>query len=270
LRRALVGLAALLALPLIPGCADKEQPKTEYGLVWQDEFDGPVGQLPDPKRWMFDVGTDWGNAQLEFDTDRADNVSLDGAGNLAITARREEFAGQSYTSGRIKTKGLFERTHGRFEARIKLPVGQGMWPAFWMLGANIDEVGWPQCGEIDIMEYRGQEPRVLYGTAHGPGYSGGSALGNRHVLAQGGFDLGFHVFAIEWTEGSITWLVDGHQYHAVTPADLPQGTTWVFDKPFFVLLNVAVGGNWVGSPDESTPLPQTMLVDWVRAYGTLP
>ena len=132
----------------------------EYGIIWQDEFEGPAGQLPDPAKWVFDVGTDWGNLQLEFDTDRAENVSLDGGGNLAIVARREDFGGQEYTSGRIKTKGLFEQTYGRFEARIKLPVGQGIWPAFWMLGADIDDVHWPQCGEIDIMEYLGQEPRV--------------------------------------------------------------------------------------------------------------
>jgi beta-glucanase (GH16 family) len=261
--------AVLLGLAASPGCDSKEEP-VPYGLIWQDEFDGPVGQLPDTTRWRFDVGTDWGNAQLEVDTDRAENVSLDGAGNLAITARQEELAGRSYTSGRIKTQGRFERTFGRFEARIKLPVGQGIWPAFWMLGANIDQVGWPQCGEIDIMEYRGQEPRVLHGTVHGPGYQGNAALGSQHVLAQGGFHLGFHVFAVEWSQDRITWEVDGHTYHTVTPADLPPGGRWVFDQPFFLLLNVAVGGRWVGAPDESTVFPQTMLVDWVRVHGSLP
>ncbi|MFO7655091.1 MAG: glycoside hydrolase family 16 protein [Candidatus Krumholzibacteriia bacterium] len=253
----------------LAGCSDQGQVE-QYGLTWQDEFDGPAGQSPDPERWQFDVGTDWGNAQLEYDTDRAVNVSLDGEGHLAITARREDFGGQPYTSGRIKTKGLFEQTRGRFEARIKLPEGQGIWPAFWMLGADIDEVGWPQCGEIDIMEYRGQEPQVLHGSLHGPGYSGASAITSRHVLAQGGFHLGFHEFAVEWAEGSITWLVDGHPYRTVTPADLPAGADWVFDHPFFILLNVAVGGRWVGAPDASTTFPQTMLVDWVRVHGVLP
>jgi len=261
--------ASMLLLVALLGCKEDEQPR-EYGLIWQDEFDGPAGQLPDAERWRFDLGTNWGNLQLEYDTDRAENVSLDGSGNLAITAREEEFAGQSYTSGRIKTKGLFEQTHGRFEARIKLPVGQGIWPAFWLLGADIDEVGWPTCGEIDIMEYLGHEPRVLHGTIHGPGHYGDNAVSGRHVLAQGGFNLGFHVFAVEWTEDSIKWLVDGYTYQTVTPADLPHGATWVYNHPFFIILNLAVGGRWPGPPDESTVFPQTMLVDYVRVYGTLP
>ena len=260
----LTGFCAALA-----ACSEEEKP-AEYGLIWQDEFEGPAQQLPDAEKWQFDIGTDWGNSQLEWDTDRAANVSLDGAGHLAITAREEDYAGQPYTSGRIKTKGLFEQVRGRFEARIQLPVGQGIWPAFWLLGADIDEVPWPMCGEIDIMEYRGQEPRVLHGSLHGPGYSGGSALTRSHILGQGGFHLGFHEFAVEWTEDSITWLVDGFVYHTVTPADLPPGTTWVYDHPFFILLNVAVGGGWPGAPDETTVFPQTMLVDHVRVYGTLP
>jgi len=262
-------MAMILGLAVLSGCEDEEAP-VEFGLIWQDEFDGPAGQLPEAEKWQFDIGTDWGNAQLEYDTDRAENVSLDGEGNLAITARQEEFAGQSYTAGRIKTKDLFEQTHGRFEARIKLPVGQGIWPAFWMLGANIDDVSWPQCGEIDIMEYRGHEPRTLHGTLHGPGYHGDSAIGSKHLLAQGGFNLGFHTFTVEWNAESITWLVDGYVYHSAEPNDLPPGTQWVFNQPFFILLNVAVGGRWVGAPDETTIFPQTMLVDWVRVYGTLP
>ena len=236
-------------------------------LIWHDEFDGPAGQLPDPDRWQFDLGTDWGNLQLEYDTDRADNVSLDGEGNLAITARVEDYEGQPYTSARIKTKGRFEHSYGRIEARIRLPIGQGIWPAFWMLGADIDKVGWPQCGEIDIMEYRGHEPRVLHGTIHGPGHKGDDAIGNRFVLEDGGFHLGFHVFAVEWTEDSITWYLDDRVYHSVSLTDLPTGAEWVYDHPFFLILNVAVGGGWVGSPDETTEFPQTMLVDWVRVYA---
>jgi beta-glucanase (GH16 family) len=260
--------AGLLVFAVAPGCSEDEAP-APYGLVWQDEFEGPAGSVPDPARWQFDIGTDWGNAQLEYDTDRPQNAGLDGLGHLAITARSEQYADQPYTSARIKTKDLFERTHGRFEARIKLPAGQGIWPAFWLLGAGIDQVGWPQCGEIDIMEYRGQEPRVLHGSLHGPGYAGNGALTRSHVLAQGGFDLGFHVFAVEWSSGAITWLVDGFPYFTATPADLPSGTSWVFDQPFFVILNVAVGGRWVGAPDATTVFPQTMLVDYVRVYGTL-
>jgi beta-glucanase (GH16 family) len=269
MNRRLSLIAILLAVGAAAGCQDEEKP-AEYGLIWQDEFDGPAGRLPDPGKWAFDLGTDWGNLQLEYDTDRAENVSLDGAGNLAITARVEEYAGREYTSGRIKTRGLFARAHGRFEARIKLPVGQGLWPAFWMLGANIDQVRWPACGEIDIMEYRGHEPRVLHGSLHGPGHYGDTAVTKKHVLGQGGFNLGFHVFAVEWSEDSITWLVDGYAYHTVTPNDLPPGATWVYGRPFFILLNVAVGGRWPGSPDETTVFPQTMLVDYVRVYGVLP
>jgi beta-glucanase (GH16 family) len=256
----------LVACSALTGCGDKDAP-TDYSLVWQDEFEGPAGQLPDSTRWVFDVGTGWGNAQLEFDTNRASNVSLDGAGNLAITAREEDYMGQSYTSGRIKTKGLFEQTRGRFEARIKLPVGQGIWPAFWLLGANIDQVGWPACGEIDIMEYLGQDPRTVYGTIHGPGHAGDDNVGGKHTIGQGSFNLGFHDFAIEWTEDSITWFVDGYDFFRVSPADLPPGATWAYNHPFFIILNVAVGGRWPGSPDETTVFPQTMLVDHVRVYG---
>ena len=265
-RRRPAAAAAALLLAVLAGCAG-DAPPPGYELVWQDEFNGPAGALPDPGRWRFDVGTDWGNAQLEYDTDRPENVGLDGDGHLAITAREEAYEGQPYTSGRIKTQDLFERTHGRFEARIKLPVGQGIWPAFWMLGADIDRVPWPRCGEIDVMEYRGHEPRVLWGTIHGPGHAGDDAVSGRHVLAEGGFHLGFHVFAVEWDETGITWEVDGHAYHRVEPADLPAGAEWVYDRPFFILLNVAVGGRWAGPPGDATTYPQTMLVYWVRVYA---
>jgi beta-glucanase (GH16 family) len=236
-------------------------------LIWSDEFDGPAGQSPESSKWRFDIGTGsngWGNAQLEYDTDRPTNVSLDGMGHLAITARRESFGGSSYTSGRINTRDLFDAEQGRFEARIKLPIGQGIWPAFWMLGANFQTVGWPQCGEIDILEYRGQEPNVLHASLHGPGYSGGRAVTGSHVLPGAGFDADFHVFAVEWRTDRITWLLDGEPYQTIGPDDLPSGAPWVFDHPFFIILNVAVGGHFVGPPDETTSFPQTMLVDWVR------
>ena len=264
--RALVVLGILLAAGTA-GCSEETAPEPEIGLIWADEFEGPAGQLPDASKWAFDQGTGWGNNQLEWDTNRPENVSLDGNGNLAITAREESFAGQDYTSGRIKTKGVFERAYGRFEARIKLPVGQGIWPAFWMLGRDIDQVGWPACGEIDIMEFLGQDPRTIYGTIHGPGHFGGSAIGRTHTISQGGFHLGFHEFAVQWSPERISWYVDGFNYFTVALTDLPAGATWVYDHPFFILLNVAVGGRWPGSPDETTTFPQTMLVDWVRVYG---
>lgn len=240
-------------------------------IVWQDEFDGPAGQSPDSTRWGYDIGgSGWGNAQLEYDTARPENVALDGQGRLAITARREDWLGRPYTSARINTIGRFTRTQGRFEARIRLPVGQGIWPAFWLLGADFATSGWPACGEIDVMEYRGQEPATVHGSLHGPGYSGGAALTAPFQLPRGTFDGDFHVFAVDWQPDRITWLVDGIAYRTVRPADLPGGSRWVFDHPFVIILNVAVGGNFVGAPDNTTTFPQTMLVDHVRVYGTTP
>lgn len=246
-------------------CGDEPR----WRLTWADEFDGAAGQSPDPARWAFDVGTGangWGNKQLEYDTARPENASLDGASNLVITARRESYSGSAYTSARLHTKGLFAQRHGRFEARIKLPRGQGLWPAFWMLGANIDGVGWPACGEIDVMEYRGQEPGVVTGTVHGPGYSGTNPITASFTLPGGaGFDETFHVFAVEWTPDWIAWELDGKVWQVVVPGARPAGTAWPFDQPFSILLNMAVGGNYVGPPDPSV-FPQTMLVDWVRVY----
>ena len=172
--------------------------------------------------------------------------------------------GRSYTSARMTTAGLFDQAYGKFEARIRLPVGQGIWPAFWLLGSNIETVGWPQSGEIDIMEYRGQEPSVVLGTIHGPGYSGGNGLGTRYQLPNGRFDTGFHVFGIEWRDDEIRWYVDGEYFLRITRAEVP--STWVFDHPFYIILNVAVGGTFVGPPNANTTFPQQMTVDWVRVY----
>ncbi len=261
----ITAIATLVVLWTV-GCSSVGDPEV-YGLVWSDEFEGAAGQSPDSTKWRFDIGTDWGNDQLEYDTDRPENVSLDGSGNLVITAIEESYAGRDYTSGRINTWGFFEQERGRFEARIKLPVGQGIWPAFWLLGSNFDQVGWPACGEIDILEYRGQEPSIVHGSLHGPGYSGGSAVTGSYTLPSGGFNDDFHVFAIEWDATSISWFVDDQLYQTVTSSDLPGGAGWVFDHPFFIILNVAVGGHFVGPPDASTEFPQTMLVDYVRVYG---
>ena len=264
---------ALFALPLLiiagvamSGCDDKSSDpgETEWRMVWQDEFDGDAGLPPDPDKWDHDVGTGWGNAQLEYDTDRTDNAALDGEGNLVITAREESYEGQPYTSARIVTRDLFERTYGRFEARIRLPWGQGLWPAFWLLGANIDSVGWPQCGEIDIMEYQGQNPATLHGSLHGPGYSGANALTKTFRLVNDRFDTGFHTFTVEWGEDSIRWFVDGIHYQTIMREDVPG--EWVYNHPFYIILNVAVGGNWVGPPNAETEFPQRMLVDYVRVY----
>ncbi len=240
-------------------------------LVFQDEFDGPAGQLPDAAKWSFDVGgSGWGNQQLEYDSDRAENASLDGAGHLAITAIAESYQGHSYTSARIKTLGLFAHEHGRFEARIKMPTGQGLWPAFWMLGSDFGQVGWPACGEIDVMEYKGQEPSIIHGSLHGPGYSGGAAKTQSYALAGGArFDEDWHVFSIEWSSGRIAFLVDGATYQTVTSDQVPSGE-WVFEQPFFIILDLAVGGDYVGSPNSSTRFPQTLLVDYVHVWAAGP
>jgi len=252
---------AALATSLF-GCSTEPEPT--WSLVWSDEFEGSAGTLPDGANWRFDVGTDWGNAQLEYDTDRASNASLDGRGHLAITARQEAFNGSAYTSARITTQGKREFQYGRVVARIKLPIGQGIWPAFWALGTNITTVGWPQSGEIDVMEYRGQEPRVVLGSVHGPGYSGGNALTRRYELQQARFDDDFHEFSIEWQADRIDFFVDRTRYHTVRRTDVPGA--WVFNQPFYLILNVAVGGTFVGPPNAQTRFPQVMLVDWVRVY----
>jgi beta-glucanase (GH16 family) len=266
-------LVAIVVLPALVGLGCHSVAGTEQiGLVWSDEFDGELGESPDSTRWTYDIGTGvngWGNAQLEYDTDHPDNVSLDGEGNLAITAIEESYMGSDYTSARIKTEGLFQHAYGRFEARIKLPVGQGIWPAFWLLGSDIGTVGWPDCGEIDIMEYLGHQPNRVYGTLHGPDYSGGSSVGGSYTLPDGAFNDDFHVFAIDWDLDSVTWSVDGQDYMTITSSDIPSGEEWVFDHDFFIILNVAVGGYWPGSPDATTEFPQTMLVDYVRVYGTV-
>lgn len=262
--------------PPIPGAAPAP-PAAGWTLVWSDEFDGPSGALVDAGKWVFDVGGNgWGNQELEYYTDRPRNASLNGEGALAIQALRETYAGpdgvtREYTSARLKTQGTFEQAYGRFEARLKVPRGQGLWPAFWMLGNDIGASGWPRCGEIDVMENIGREPSTVHGTIHGPGYSGGGGIGAPFTLPGGARVADdFHVFAVEWEPAAIRWHVDGTLYQTRTSADLPPGQRWVFDHPFFLLLNVAVGGSWPGSPDATTVFPQTMLVDYVRVYRRQP
>ncbi len=235
-----------------------------YTLVWQDEFEGPAGTLPDAEKWVADIGTNWGNNQLEYDTNHPENASLDGQGNLLIVARQESWQGSAYTSARLCTRGLYQPSRGRVEARMKLPSGQGLWPAFWLLGANISTTGWPACGEIDIMEYRGQEPGVIHNSLHGPGYSGGNAVTRRVDHSPTRYDQDFHVFAVEWEESLIRWQIDGLTTFEAAPDDLPGD--WVYNHAFYLILNVAVGGNFVGAPNGSTVFPQTMSVDWVRVY----
>jgi beta-glucanase (GH16 family) len=243
-----------------------------WTLVWNDEFDGAEGTGPDPGKWVRETGGHgWGNNELQFYTDRTDNAAMNGDGSLVITAREESYEGRDHTSARLKTQGLFEHTYGRFEARIRVPEGQGIWPAFWMLGNDIGDVSWPACGEIDILENIGREPTTVHGTLHGPGYSGGNGIGDSYQLPdEARFTDAFHVYAIEWETDVVRWYVDGNLYQTRTPDDLPGGAEWVYDHPFFLLLNVAVGGLWPGYPDETTEFPQRMVVDYVRVYDRAP
>lgn len=244
---------------------DKQSVKTKnWQLSWSDEFDGTAGDLPDASKWTFDIGNNgWGNQELEYYTNRPENASLDGNGNLVITAKRENFQGSQYTSARLTTRNLFTQKYGRFEARLISPYGQGLWPAFWMLGSDGNTVSWPQCGEIDIMEMRGQSPNINHGSLHGPGFSGGNAITNSYALQYNRFDLDYHIFAVEWDAKKIDYFVDGYLYERIEKSTVPE---WVYDQPFYMILNVAVGGDFVGFPSAGTPMPQKMTVDYVRVY----
>jgi len=265
----------LLALVFSCDTDETQEVATKNSLVMSDEFD--VNGTPDASLWNFDIGTGvdgWGNNELQYYTDRPENITVQN-GFLVITAKEESFESSSYTSARINTRNLFETQYGRFEARIQLPTGKGLWPAFWLLGASCDEddaasVVWPQCGEIDIMEYLGDAPTVLFGSVHGPGYSGAESISKEYELEGDRFDAGFHVFGIEWSPNAINYYVDDKLYQSITRADVDEETNgtgqWVFDNPFYIIMNVAVGGNLPGSPNAETRFPQRMLVDYVRVY----
>jgi len=261
----------LVIIPVIAimlGCeTDEEQTVARFtNLVLSEEFNSDGA--PNASIWAYDIGRGpngdgWGNQELQYYTNSSENVTVQN-GVLLITAREESIEDSQYTSARLLTKDLFEQKYGRFEARIRLPSGQGIWPAFWMLGADIDENPWPAAGEIDIMEYRGQNPSELIGSVHGPGYNGGNAISKEYTLQNDRFDTGFHIFGIEWGPEYVNFYVDDVLYNQITPEDVTG--PWVFDKPFYMLMNVAVGGSFVGSPNAETVFPQTMLVDYVRVY----
>jgi beta-glucanase (GH16 family) len=265
--------AIVLLLCTCPAAQTSTPPsRANRTLMWSDEFNAPNDSPIDSSKWVLETGGNgWGNQELEYYTARPQNA-FQQDGNLVIKVLEEKYTGpdgvtRNYTSARLKTQGKFSQKYGRFEARIKIPYGQGIWPAFWMLGEDIEKKGWPKCGEIDIMENIGKEPSTVHGTIHGPGYSGGKGIGGPFELPAGQrFADDFHVFAVEWEPKAIRFYVDDHLYTTRTPADLPHGAKWVYKHPFFILLNVAVGGGWPGSPDSSTLFPQTMLVDYVRVY----
>ena len=280
-RRLLVSLVSVLALASLstglaqgaptPPAEPSARTAAAAAVTFADEFDGPAGAAVDGGKWQIETGDNVANHERQFYTAGNRNAALDGQGHLVITARRENpdnyqcwYGRCEYTSARLNTAGRFTTTYGRVEARMKIPRGQGIWPAFWMLGNDIGQVGWPNSGEIDIMENVGFEPSTVHGTLHGPGYSGSGGIGAGYTLPGGQvFADAFHTFTVDWSPNAITWSVDGTVYQRRTPADLG-GRQWVFDKPFFLILNLAVGGYWPGDPDGSTVFPQQLLVDYVR------
>ncbi|MFD5791971.1 ricin-type beta-trefoil lectin domain protein [Streptomyces diastatochromogenes] len=260
--------AALVASAAVgPARAQTAAPAAAAVTTFSDTFDGPAGSGVDSSKWTLETGDNVNNHERQYYTSGTRNAALDGQGHLVITARKENPAGYQcwygscqYTSARMNTAGKFNAQYGHVEARMKIPRGQGMWPAFWMLGTPVN---WPDSGEIDVMENVGFEPSTVHGTIHGPGYSGSGGIGAGYSLPGGqAFADAFHTFAVDWAPDSITWSVDGNVYQRRTPADLG-GKTWVFNKPFFLILNLAVGGYWPGDPDGSTQFPQQLVVDSV-------
>jgi len=235
---------------------------TSWSLIWEDRFDG---QEIDRKKWHIEVGyTGATNGEAQIYTNRSENIRLEDS-CLVIEARREDYKGYKYTSARVKTKGLHTWMYGRFEARIRIPFGQGLWPAFWMMGNDKGTVRWPECGEIDIMENIGNQPNVVRGTLHGPDFYRDDSIGKDFIQSHTRFADDFHRYAVEWEPGQVRWYVDESHYFTLTPQDVPG--KWTFDHPFYILLNVAVGGHWPGYPDQTTIFPQFMHVDYVRVYS---
>jgi beta-glucanase (GH16 family) len=263
-------LSILFAILFLNACGTdgNNDSNADWELTWSDDFEGSKGELLNPVNWTYDIGTSqngWGNQELQYYTNRPENVSLDGEGNLVITAIAEPFSGSPYTSARIKTEVLFDQAYGGFEARIITPFGPGIWPPYWMLGADFSAAGWPHTGKIDIMKFRGQEPQRIHGTLHGPGYSAGTAVTSSHSLSNSRFDTSFHIFAVEWLKNRIDYFVDEVRYQCIERSDIDG--KWVFNKPFFLILNTAVGGTFVGPPTDQTPFPQEMIIDFVKVYS---
>lgn len=276
-RRALFAAAAATALLGIAVPAHAQS----WNLVWSEEFNGPAGSFPDSSRWGYDVGNNngWGNGEWEHYcaagsnaapcSSANPNVFMNGSGSLVIRARRD--ASGTWTSTRMLTRGKFSVQYGRIEARMRLVPARGLWPAFWMLGTDIGTVGWPACGEIDIMEWViNYGANVTSSALHGPGYSGGGNIG-----VQAGFpngtrvdDPNFHIYGVIWSPNQIQFYRDSTSniIRTITPANIPPGTTWAYNHPFFIILNQAVGGNWFPGPDASTPPVNDILIDYVRVY----
>jgi beta-glucanase (GH16 family) len=265
--RHLLLAAALAASTIVPlGLTASAAPAAPAAATFTDDFDGPPGAAADSGKWQYETGDNVNNHELEWYTAGNANGALDGQGHLVITAKREGgnncwYGPCQYTSARLNTSGKFTAQYGHVETRMQIPRGQGMWPAFWLLGTNIGSAGWPNCGEIDVMENVGKEPNTVHGTIHGPGYSGSGGIGAGYSGPV--FADGFHTYAVDWSPNKIVWSVDGHAYQTRTPADLG-GKSWAFNHGFFVILNLAVGGYWPGDPNGSTPFPAKLVVDYVH------
>jgi len=278
----LCALALAASLACTPSSPVSPSP-VAWTQVWSDEFDGPAGAAIDSTKWRYDTGDGcasgncgWGNSEKEYYSAAPENIALNGRGQLAIVARTAPagltcyYGPCRYTSAKVTTRGKLSVAPGRVEARIKLAAGQGLWPAFWMLGTNIAAVGWPTCGELDIMENRGSAPTTTSSAVHGPGYSGNTPFAHQHVLARGTVADTFHTFAVEWDSLRIRYFVDDSLHYTVTRADVQRYGNWVFDQSFFVILNLAVGGHFDGDPASDAIFPATMLVDYVRVYRRAP
>lgn len=239
---------------------------TGMNLAWSDEFNG---KTLNASNWTYETGgSGWGNNELEYYTNKDLNTFLTG-GYLVIEARKESVGTNNYTSARLITKDKKTFTYGRIDIRAKLPKGKGIWPALWMLGNNISQsgYGWPACGEIDIMELLGDNFQKYYSTVHWGQFNSSfhDSKGSNYTLTSGNFYDTFHVFSMLWDSGKMTFLIDDNPYFTVNKSEIATGT-YPFDKPFFFILNVAVGGNWPGNPDVSTIFPQRMIVDYVRVF----
>ncbi len=256
---------------------EKTTSNEPWKLIWQDEFDKAKGTALNSDYWTTELGdgAGWGNSERQLYTDDPETLFHDGEGNLVMRADKlpedtnlECYYGPcKYTSARITTEDKVEMHYGRIEGRMKLSSGQGFWPAFWLLGNNFKSVNWPYSGEIDIMENIGREPNKIHGTVHGPGYSGGKGPSSTAFLPNGqAFADDFHTYAVEWEQDEIRWYLNGKKYHTLRPKNLPEDTRWVFEHPFFLTLNLAVGGSWPGYPDDSSIFPQDFIIDYVRVY----
>jgi beta-glucanase (GH16 family) len=278
--------AAVLALgsaaacgkpPSGPPAPTPTQPS--WVLVWSDEFEGAAGTGIDGTKWVHDLGDGcqsgncgWGNQEKEYYTSSAENIARNGNGQLEIVGRVASagltcyYGPCRYTSAKITTRGKFHAAPGKVEARIKLPPGQGLWPAFWMLGENFPTTPWPNCGELDIMEFRGSQLSSVSSAIHGPGYSGNTPFVHANVLGQQTYADALHTFSVIWGPALIQFLVDDVLHYTVSRSEIQQRGNYVFDQPFFIILNLAIGGHFDGDPQSDAILPATMVVDFVRVY----